>query len=322
MLWILDDIAYRGVDKAYYLMTAALTVLILVIVLLPVSKPVLKRMWRQSSGRIGLAFLFGHLFLAVVAPLVILHGPFTQHDLGDVYRYHPPNSEFWLGTDSKNRDFLARILSGGRPALSVTFVTALLAVTWGTFAGILLALSSARVDAWVMRFVDAMISIPSIAFLMLAIASVGSTSMGGFLFIPIAGFFSGLSVLRVVRAQAQTIVALDYVSAARARGHSLGWIALHEVLPNCRDVVLVELPMRWSWLLLTFAGASFFGLLVQIPTPDWSSMIAGSRTLFLAYPNIFWPPVAMLSSLIIGINFTADSLSKALGLDRSAADMM
>ena len=80
--------------------------------------------------------------------------------------------------------------------------------------------------------------------------------------------------------------------------------------------------MRWTWLMLDFASAAFFGLMFQVPAPDWSSMIAGSRTLFLSYPNIFWPPVIMLSTLIIGINFTADALAKALGLDRSAADVI
>lgn len=322
MFHFLDAIAYRGNDKIFYLITCALALAFVAMWLVPASRQIASWIWRQRSGRIGLCLLGAHLFIAVVLPWLISQDPFTQHDLADYDRYSPPTADFLLGTDDRNRDFLARITSGGRAAIAVTSVTALLAVAWGSLAGIFLTLLPGWVDTWVMRVVDAMISIPWIAFLLLAIALFGGSGAGGFAFVPILGFFYGLAVLRVVRAHSRTIVALDFVSAARARGHSTGWIAFHEVMPNCRDVILVEFAMRWTWLLLAFSSAAFFGLMIQIPTPDWSSMIAGSRSLFLSYPNIFWPPVILLSTLILGINFTADGLAKALGLDRSAADVM
>jgi peptide/nickel transport system permease protein len=75
--------------------------------------------------------------------------------------------------------------------------------------------------------------------------------------------------------------------------------------------------MRWSWMLLAFSALSFLGFGVTPPTPDWGLMIASAR-IYLALAA--WPvllPMIALSSLIIGINLTADALAKSLGLDRS-----
>ena len=94
---------------------------------------------------------------------------------------------------------------------------------------------------------------------------------------------------------------------------------LKEILPNVRDVLLVESAMRWSWMLLAFSALSFLGFGVTPPTPDWGLMIANAR---IYMPLAPWPvlaPMIALSSLIIGINLVADALAKALGLDRTKA---
>lgn len=320
MMAFLDPISYYLADKIYYLVCTAMFITMVGLVVMPSSRRLLGRICRHWNGRVGLCFIAAHILISVFGPWLIPHDPYTQFDLGEIARYYPPGLEFPLGTDDRNRDFLARVVSGGRAAIAVTCLTAILAISWGAFAGIFLTLMPRWVDGVVMRIVDALISVPWLAFLLLAMTLFAGAR--GFSFIPIVGFFYSLAVLRVVRAHATTIVALDYVTAARARGHRIAWIAFHEVLPNCRDVILVELAMRWTWLLLAFAVASFFGLMVEIPAPDWSLMIASSRTLFLSYPYLFWPPVIMLSTLVIGINFTADGLAKAIGLDRRAADMV
>ena len=75
--------------------------------------------------------------------------------------------------------------------------------------------------------------------------------------------------------------------------------------------------MRWSWMLLAFSSLSFLGFGVAPPAPDWGLMIADSRSFMAIAPWAALAPVAALSTLIIGINFTADALAKAVGLDRA-----
>ena len=75
--------------------------------------------------------------------------------------------------------------------------------------------------------------------------------------------------------------------------------------------------MRWSWMLLAFSSLSFLGFGVSPPTPDWGLMIADARSFMSFAPWGVLGPVIALSSLIIGINLTADALAKALGIDRA-----
>ena len=108
-----------------------------------------------------------------------------------------------------------------------------------------------------------------------------------------------------------------YVNRRRfIRDAAVGTAALAFV-PNVLDVLLVEGAMRWSWMLLAFSSLSFLGFGVAPPTPDWGLMISDARSFMSLAPWAALAPVVALSSLIIGINLSADALAKALGIDRA-----
>ena len=131
------------------------------------------------------------------------------------------------------------------------------------------------------------------------------------------GFFYGKGIVRVARAATHDVIAKDFIVSARARGHGNFSIIWNEILPNVRDAIMVEGAMRWSWMLLGFSSLSFLGFGVSPPTPDWGLMISNARGLMsFAYWAVL-APIFGLSSLIIGINLTADAFAKALGIDRS-----
>ncbi len=165
-----------------------------------------------------------------------------------------------------------------------------------------------------MRVVDAFLSLPWILVMLLAVVTFGT---GNQVLIPTLSFFYGIPVIRVARAATHDVVAKDFVVAARARGERRMTIIRRELLPNVLDVLLVEGAMRWSWMLLAFSSLSFLGFGVSPPTPDWGLMIADSRGFMSFAPWSVLPPVVALSSLIIGINLSADALAKALGIDRA-----
>lgn len=171
-----------------------------------------------------------------------------------------------------------------------------------------------RIDAILMRVVDAFMSIPWILFLLLIVAVVGT---GPMVLIPTLGFFYGIPVIRIARAATHDVVARDFITAARARGEKTLTIVKKELLPNMLDVLLVEGAMRWSWMLLAFSSLSFLGFGVAPPTPDWGLMISDSRSIMSIAPWTALAPIVALSSLIVGLNLCADSLAKALGVDRA-----
>ena len=274
-------------------------------------RTVLRDVMSRPSGAIGLSLVVFHVLLALTSPLYV---PYDFKTMNSMLMLMPPSAEHWLGTDHLGRDVLTRVLLGGREALLVTGVATPIAVTWGGFRGILFGLVGGRVDEVLMRVVDAFLSLPWILKMLVLIVTFGS---GIEVLILTLAFFYGIPVIRIARAATHDVVARDFISAAKARGHSRLTIIRRELVPNVLDTLMVEGAMRWSWMLLAFSSLSFLGFGVSPPTPDWGLMIADARGFMSFAPWGVLGPVIALSSLIIGINLTADALAKALGIDRA-----
>lgn len=265
----------------------------------------------QQSGAIGLGLVVAHLVLALMAPLIVPHDPTLQS--ADLI-LQAPSSLHPFGTDRLGRDLFSRALLGGREAMLIATLATLAAMLWGTALGLLVALTGGRTDAYVMRIVDAMMSIPWVLLVMIFVAAFG---VGATALIPVLGFSYGLSVVYIARAAALDFVARDFVQAAQARGERRSTILWREILPNVRDTLAVQGAMQWSWILLGISSLSFLGLGVAPPASDWGLMIADGRGVMQTAPwTVLWP-MAMLSSLIVGVNLLADAFAKALGVDRT-----
>ena len=258
---------------------------------------VLRDMLSRPSGVVGLFLVLLHLLVAISSPWLV---PYDFQAISATLILTPPDAAHWFGTDQLGRDVFTRTLLGGREAILVTLIATPLAVTWGGFVGIYLGLVGGRLDDVLMRVVDAFLALPWILKMLLLLA-----------------LFYGIPVIRIARAAAHNVVARDFVLAARARGHGRLSIIRRELFPNVLDALMVEGAMRWSWMLLAFSSLSFLGFGVSPPNPDWGLMISDSRTFLPLAPWTGLIPIVALSSLIIGINLTADALAKALGVDRA-----
>ena len=272
---------------------------------------IFKDLVSRPSGAIGLSLVIFHVVLALISPLVV---PFDYKLQNSALMLSQPDAVHWLGSDHLGRDVFSRTLMGGREALLVTGVATPLAVIWGGFVGILFGLVGGRLDEVLMRIVDAFLSLPWILKMLVLIVTFGT---GIEVLIPTLAFFYGIPVIRIARAATHDVIARDFVWAAKARGHGRVSIIWRELLPNVLDTLMVEGAMRWSWMLLAFSSLSFLGFGVSPPTPDWGLMISDARGFMSFAPWGVIGPVIALSSLIIGINLTADALAKALGIDRA-----
>ena len=272
---------------------------------------IFKDLVSRPSGAIGLCLVVFHVILALVSPFI---APFDYKLQNSALMLSQPDSVHWLGADHLGRDVFSRTLMGGREALLVTGVATPVAVIWGGFVGILFGLVGGRLDEVLMRVVDAFLSLPWILKMLVLIVTFGT---GVEVLIPTLAFFYGIPVIRIARAATHDVIARDFVWAAKARGHGRISIIWRELLPNVLDTLMVEGAMRWSWMLLAFSSLSFLGFGVSPPTPDWGLMISDARGFMSFAPWGVIGPVIALSSLIIGINLTADALAKALGIDRA-----
>ncbi len=268
----------------------------------------LRRSW---AGVLGLILIVVHILIATTSPYWVPQNPL---EMNAEIRNLPPSAEHLMGTDKLGRDVFSRSMLGGRVTMVVTLVAIAIAIIWGGLLGIVLGLLNGRADEIIMRVVDALLSIPWLLILLLIISVMGTEMWVQTLTF---GFTYGILTIRVARAATLDFVTCEYVLAARARGERKRTIILRELLPNVRDVLLVDGAMNWSGMLLAFTSLSFLGFGVTPPTPDWGFMVAKNREILAIQPWAVFGPVVMLGTLIIGINLFADAFAKALGLDRS-----
>lgn len=265
---------------------------------------------RSRSALIGLGILAVNLAVALLSPLVVPYSP-TETNPGQLFA--DPSLAHPFGTDQFGRDVFSRVLLGGRVALAVAFSAAALAVLIGGLIGILLGYLGGLIDEISMRFVDAIFAVPGLLLLLVVVTGFGS----GYAVLLLALAFSYTPrAIRVSRAAALDFAPREFVIAARARGERGLSIAVREIFPNVRDVLLVEFAMQASWIILTISALSFLGFGVNPPTPDWGLMVTENRGSLGYAPWATFAPILAISILVVGLNLAADGLAKTLGLDR------
>lgn len=262
----------------------------------------------RPTSLLGLGVVVLHLFLAIGAPWIAPNDPTAL--MGG--RIEPPSAEFWLGTDALGRDYLTRLLYGGRTALLATFTGVVAAVGIGSILGVAAAYFGGVFDDVMMRICELKLALPGILFVALFVTGFGESLP---VLITLIGLVYFPGVVRIVRAQALTQVNLGYVKAAQLRGESALAVILREIYPNTLDVVYVEFAIRMSHAILLLSTLSFLGLGISPPTPDWGLMVSEGVAQIAYAPWLVLAPAIFISTLVLGLNFGAEALASALGLD-------
>jgi peptide/nickel transport system permease protein len=245
--------------------------------------------------------------VSVLAPWI---SPYVATDHHMLERLKPPGAKFPLGTDQYGRDLLSRTLLGGRTALVLGLGAVLLGLALGVPIGLVAGYFGGRLDNVVMRFVDAMLSFPSLLLALLIITALGASTGHALLAIGIA---NGPGVARIVRSATLALREAEFVLAARARGERHLYVMFGEIFPNVLPPVVVEATIRIGFAILAGASLSFLGLGVQPPQADWGLMIREARQfVFLSAWPLVAPGVA-LGVTIIAFNLFGDGLRDRLG---------
>ncbi len=255
--------------------------------------------WHQLEGLIGATIVGTIVLLVAAASLLAPHPP--EALLGSPWT--PPGSEAWLGLDNLGRDMLSRLLHGGRISLAVAFGSTLLCFALGLSGGLVAAVRGGWTDRLLARGVDALMSIPTLIFALVILSVVGASMTSLMLAI---GVLSATRVFRLSRALASTLLVTDYIEAARLRREPLGWLMLHEVLPNMRAPLLTEFGLRLSANFLLIASLSFLGLGVPPPAADWGGMVRDNATVigFGGLAPLF--PAAAIGLFSLGVHLLVD----------------
>ncbi|WPC67904.1 ABC transporter permease [Rhodoferax ferrireducens] len=231
---------------------------------------ILKKLFRR---RIVLGAAICLLVVVLVALLANVITGYDPNETAVSQRLSVPTATHLMGTDELGRDLFARIAFGGRYSLTIAALTATGAIAFGTLFG-LVAGFFRRLDAPIMRVVDAMMSFPDI---LLAIALVAILGPSMFNVVLALVLVYTPRVARVVRASTLVVRELLFVEAARAVGVSTARILWRHILPNLMSPILVQASFIFAYAILAEAALSFLGVGVPPEIPTWGTMVAGSQ---------------------------------------------
>jgi peptide/nickel transport system permease protein len=265
------------------------------------------------------------IFCAAFAPWVAPLNPFDLATLNLMDASLPPawveggQAKYLLGTDSQGRDILSALFYGARISLLVGLASVLLSMLIGVGLGLLSGFAGGRIDAFIMRVCDVMLSFPSILIALL-IDGVGramfpdahDTLAFGVLIIAIS--LSGwVQYARTVRGSTLVERNKEYVQAARVIGVAPGRIMFRHVLPNVMGPVLVLATIQVAAAILTEATLSFLGVGVPPTSPSLGTLIRiGNDSLFSGEWWITIFPGIMLVLIALSVNLLGDWLRDAL----------
>jgi peptide/nickel transport system permease protein len=261
----------------------------------------------MPSARIALAILAVILFLSIFGSALAPQNPLT---INSNALFQGPSKAHWLGTDYLGRDVLSRLMAGTR--LSV--LTALEAVGIGLLVGAPLGLATVFLgkvfDFVANRIADALLTLPSIFFVVAVTAALGNGIVQamfpvGILLIP--AFF------RITRSAAIEFTGAQYVEAAELMGGSKVHVIRVHVLRKVFPTIVVTTATLTGAALLSVSFFTFLGIGVQPPAPTWGGVLSSD----LDYLNLApWAPFipGVLIALTVGaLNALADAFRDQTG---------
>ena len=262
---------------------------------------------RRPLGAIGGAAILILLVVAAIAPVLAPYDPLAV-DFAAMLA--PPSTEHLLGTDSFGRDVLSRLIYGSRTALLVGFGASMLGASIGALLGVGSAYFGGRVDLYLQRIMDVLLSFPLI-ILALALVAILGNSIPNLIIAIMIPMIPRCAL--VIRSSALSIREMPYVDAARAAGFGHSRIILRHMLPNVMASYLVMLTAFLGQAILLEASLSFLGLGVQEPLPAWGLMLRGAAVEFAeTAPWMAIFPGLAISVAVFAFNLFGDSLRDAL----------
>lgn len=234
-------------------------------------------------------------FLGIIPAKIHL---FTTDKSGRIYL---------LGTDINGRDVFSRLLFGGRISMTIGFLALFVLFPIGLLYGGISGYLGGKVDMVMMRFAEAVMSIPSF-YLLIILASILPSGMSStqrfMLIVVILALIGWAGFARVVRGMVLSIKSQEYVQAARSIGASKFRIITKHILPQTTSFVIVAMTLSVPSYILSESGLSFLGLGIQQPDASWGNMLKEAQE----FTNIIYRPWLLTPGLLIFVSVLAFNL--------------
>lgn len=227
----------------------------------------------------------------------------------------PDEPLFLLGADRQGRDVLSRIIVGARASLSIGLLGVANSLFLGIIFGGLSGYLGGRVDWFVQRVIEFIISLPTIP-IWLALAAALPKDMA-----PLAKYFCITLIIsligwtelaRVVRGRFLALRSESFVTAAWLDGCSRKRIIFRHMLPSLTSHIIASVTLAIPAMILAETALSFLGVGLQPPAISWGALLKEAQNVesIAAAPWLLLPGAAVALT-VLSLNFLGDGLRDA-----------
>ncbi|MFZ9950287.1 MAG: ABC transporter permease, partial [Gemmobacter sp.] len=210
-------------------------------------------------------------------------------------------------------------MMGGLTTLAVGLTAMALSIVLGTLVGVLAGYFRA-LDGVLMRLTDLFLALPLLPLLLVMVMLFREPLVlrfgpetGIFILIVFAiGVTSWMQTARIVRGDVLALKEREFVLAARAIGTPPRRMITRHILPNVLSPILVSATLGIANAVITESALSFLGLGFPPDFPTWGRLLNdGMPYINLSPERVLWP-AAVLSALVLSVNYMGDGLRDAL----------
>jgi len=194
-------------------------------------------------------------------------------------------------------------------SLSAGLISVTLALVFGGSIGLIAGYIGGWLDDVLMRFVDALLSLPFLVLAIALAAILGPSLQNTMIAIAIV---TAPAFARITRGEVLSQRERDYVQAAQALGAGDGRLIVRHLLPNISGALIVQTSLAIANAILAEASLSFLGLGIQPPTPSWGSMLNAARGYLTDAPWMALFPGLAIFLAVLAFNLIGDGLREAL----------
>lgn len=280
-------------------------------------------LWKESLVRLkknkaSIISLYIIIFVCLMGAFAdwVSPYPFDQQDMNSILL--PPNLTYWLGTDSLGRDLLSRIIYGARISMLVAVLSSFLSLIFGGIYGAISGWVGGRLDAFLMRLIDILYSIPSLVLMILVKVIFDATNViedpelkaltSMLLALSIVGW---VTLARIVRGQVLQVKEMSYVEASRSLGASSFRILAKDITPNILGPIIILLTIQIPGNILFEAFLSFIGLGLQPPFSSWGVLANEGWKTLRSYPHLMIAPGVVMFVTLLAFSYLGDGLRDA-----------
>ncbi|MBO5491102.1 MAG: ABC transporter permease subunit [Desulfovibrio sp.] len=261
---------------------------------------------RDRPGMACLCFLVLVALAGLLAPYIV---PYDPADIDVRNKFAPCGWTHWLGTDHLGRDILSRLVYGTRASLGFSLLTMGVTVSIGIVLGMSAGFLRGKVEAFLMRLCDVMMSFPSEVMILAIVGMLGPGLENVVLACVIAKWPWYTRMIRTVTRQ---YADMNFIRFARVAGYGTPYIIRRHLLPCAAGEIIVLATLDTGAVILMISALSFLGLGVQPPTPEWGMMLGEAKDIMILYPEQMLPPGITILLVVAAFNFLGDSLRDAL----------